>query len=116
VEIVVELTLSAKLKGAVSRLAAPATDQVRYLREIGTFPSADELALEFDDLIFSRWRLRTECMISDEAASLVEILNTKLDSFSGKAHEEEWDASALESSRNWAEVRQIAKQLLVVLG
>jgi hypothetical protein len=35
---------------AVERLAAPADDQAAYVRSLGTWPSMDELALQFDDV------------------------------------------------------------------
>jgi hypothetical protein len=35
---------------SLENLAADAEAQERYLREIGTWPSLDELVLEFDDL------------------------------------------------------------------
>jgi hypothetical protein len=50
------------------------------------------------------------------ALSLVAALDEKLKSFSGESYSEDWEASALEKSRNWAEVRSIAKELLDALG
>lgn len=109
-------TLLDQLRAAVSRLASPAPDQIEYLRTIKTYPSADELALEFHDLALLRSRLQTEHAISSQALSLVVALDEKLSSFSGESQADIWDASALESSRNWADVRSIARQLLDALG
>lgn len=39
-----------QLLEAVKRLAAPPEEQVAHLRGLGSFPSLDELALEFDDV------------------------------------------------------------------
>jgi hypothetical protein len=110
------IALLDQLESTVSRLASSAADQVEYLRKIKTYPSADELALEFHDLAISSWRLQTQCAISSEVLSLVIALDKKLESFSGESHSDDWDASALENSSNWAEVRSIAKQLLDALG
>ena len=113
--VIVNNTQLNQLKAAVARLASSATDQIEYLRKIKTYPSADELALEFHDFALSRLHLQTQCAISSDALSLISALDEKLDSFSGESHSNDWDASALESSRNWAEVRSIAKQLLDAL-
>ena len=111
-----ESILLDQLRAAVSRLAAPPAQQVQYLRHINTHPSADELALEFHDLIVSRSRLRSQSGISNEVLSLVAALEEKLNSFSGAHHAEEWNVSALEDSPNWNEVRSLARQLLSALG
>jgi hypothetical protein len=104
-----------QVKAVVSRLAAPAAEQIEYLRSIETYPGADELALEFHDLVISPSRLRTNCVISDEALRLIAALDEKLNRFSGEIYSSEWDASALESSQNWSDVRTLAKQVLTAL-
>ena len=109
-------TLLDQLRSAVSLLSLPATDQIEHLRKINTYPSADELALEFHDLALSRSSLQTQYAISGETLSLIAALDEKLSSFSGQSYADEWDASALENSQHWAEVRSIAKQLLDALG
>ena len=101
-----------QILAAITRLAAPAAQQAEFLRAIGTYPSADELALEFSDLVKSKSRLRTECSITDEAFQLIDDLDRKLNAFSGEQHSAEWDASALEPSSNWAEVRRLAMRAL----
>jgi hypothetical protein len=111
-----ENTQLGKLRAAVWRLAAPATDQIEYLRDIKTYPSADELALEFHDLAISLSGLRAQGAISNEGLSLVAALDEKLNSFSGESYAEDWTASGLEKSQNWAEVRSMAKELLDALG
>jgi hypothetical protein len=97
---------------AIARLAAPAAVQAEYLREMSTYPSADELALELSDLISSKGRLRTECSFSAEVLQLIEALDQKLNSFSAEQYASDWDVSALGRSDNWAEVRTIAQRVL----
>lgn len=111
-----DVSLLDRLRTAVSRLAAPAAEQIDYLRSINTYPSADELALEFHDLAVSPSRLRSRCAISDDALRSMKALNEKLNSFSGERCSAEWDASALGSSPNWAEVRTLARRVLEALG
>lgn len=108
-------TAKDQLKAAVSRLASPPADQIEYLRKIKTYPSTDELALEFHDLALSIPNLQKQGAISSEALFLVAALEKKLDSFSGENHSQDWNASALENSGEWAEVRSIAKRLLTAL-
>jgi len=44
------MTIPKAFVSSLDRLAAPATEQVRYLTSLGVSGLADELALEFDDL------------------------------------------------------------------
>lgn len=105
-----------QLRATVIRLAAPANEQAKYLRAIETLPSADELALEFHDLVISPKRLRSEAGASDELLDLLAKIDKKLSSFSGTSHAEDWEASALARSRNWAEVRELAELALEAMA
>lgn len=114
------MTFRDEVRGAVFRLAAPATAQVEYLRSIGTYPSADELALEFSDLVTPGGRLserlQSELNLSSEVLALIARLDEKLAEFSGQQFASEWRVSALENSRNWADVRAIAGRVLEALA
>lgn len=112
----IENALCVQLHAVVSRLAAPATEQIEYLHRIGTFPSADELALDLYDLTKMSSRLRQDCQLSDEATTLIDALDKRLDRFSGQSQSAEWNASALHDSENWAEVRALAKRVLEVIS
>lgn len=114
-ELIVSTATIDQLKTAVTRLSSSHVEQIEYLRSIKTYPSADELALEFHDLALSIEHLQATYTISNAALSLVALLDKKLDSFSGENYAHDWNAHALASSRNWAEVRSIAKQLLDAL-
>jgi hypothetical protein len=90
--------------GPVRRLALPAAAQRNYLEAIGTAPSADELALEFDDV---RPHLTG---LEPEAVVLVDRIDALLDSMSGPSPL--WHVDALERSPQWASLRVLAAELL----
>ena len=97
------------LRGSLRRLASPATEQRRYLEELGVSPDVDELALEFDDLWpsvrpFSSEALRCCC---DE-------LDRYFGTFSGKTFEALWHVDALSRSE-WEGVRELAGRALAAL-
>jgi hypothetical protein len=104
-----------QLTAAVARLAAPAAVQSEYLLGSGTYPSADELALEFHDLAMAEGQLREATCGDPQALQLIRSLDKKLEDFSGADHVDDWDVAALATSPNWAEVRQIAQRLLATL-
>ncbi|MET9232520.1 hypothetical protein [Lentzea sp. NPDC003310] len=91
----------------VRRLALPAAAQRSYLESIGTAPSADELALEFDDV-------RPHLVKLDaEAVALVDRIDALLDAMSGPSPV--WHVDALECSPQWAALRVLAAELLRLL-
>ncbi|GGN12509.1 hypothetical protein GCM10011609_60930 [Lentzea pudingi] len=98
---------SRPLVDPVRRLALPAEAQRGYLEAIGTAPSADELALEFDDV-------RPHLLALDaEAVELVERIDALLDVMSGPGPV--WHVDALVSAPQWASVRALAAELLRLL-
>ncbi|MDX8054644.1 hypothetical protein SK571_35195 [Lentzea sp. BCCO 10_0798] len=93
--------------GPVRRLAMPAEAQRAYLEAIGTAPSADELALEFDDVRPHLMRLDAE------AAALTERIDALLDAMSGPSPV--WHVDALAVAPQWASLRALAAELLRLL-
>lgn len=95
------------LIAAVRRLALPAAAQGDYLKSIGTAPSADELALEFDDH-------RHRCTdFAPGAIALIDRIDTLLDDMSGPGPL--WHVDALAEAPEWAELRVLATELLRLL-
>ncbi len=92
------------LKATVERLAAPADRQLEWLGELGTFPSLDELALEFDDE-FGRVRP----LLEKGAVSMpgLAALDAQLSLMSGPENAELWRPEALDGPE-WARVRELA--------
>lgn len=91
----------------MERLAAPERDGVAYLREIGSYPSLDELALTFDDEL---GRVRN-VLPSDHPLLL---LDKELDEMSGEKNAALWQVDAL-NAQPWIVVRQIARDALAEL-
>ncbi|WP_394613781.1 hypothetical protein JNUCC0626_28245 [Lentzea sp. JNUCC 0626] len=95
------------LVNPVRRLALPAQAQREYLESIGTAPSADELALQFDDVKHHLLRQ------GPETVAVAERIDALLDEMSGPGPV--WHVDALAESPQWAEVRGLAAELLRLL-
>ena len=90
-------------------LAAPRAEQEDYLRVLGTFPSADELALEFNDEFM---RVRTATYEgSDAARAALTALDEALSGISGIASERLWRCDALDDPE-WEHLRTLARAAL----
>ncbi|MGH7889688.1 MAG: hypothetical protein ACRENF_03975, partial [Thermodesulfobacteriota bacterium] len=85
-----------------------------YLKRLGTFPSTDELALEFDDvyLTFKSNLSSLESGIDNEFVSKIDSLNELFDGMS-ENHPELWIVDSL-NSNDWSRVRDIAKEALEI--
>jgi hypothetical protein len=98
------------LREALERLAADAETQAAYLRELGAWPSLDELALELDDVAEA-----SESWASPTLRDRVRLLSRKLDEMSGEANARHWQPEALHEPE-WAEVRGLAAEALAAFG
>lgn len=96
------------LISAVSRLARPAEAQTAYLQSLGPGDSADELALEFDDV-----RDAVLPSLSAEQQTMIRALDVQLDAMSGAENAELWSHQALVTSEAWTRVRALARETLV---
>lgn len=96
---------------AVAILAAPAEAQVARLSSIGTRPSADELALEFDDWYQLIPQLEALGIVSQRTADLADGVARALTGI----REGQWEESALAANPAWNHVRQSAGLTLVEL-
>ncbi len=94
------------LLATVKRLAAPAEAQVAWLKELGTYPSLDELALEFDDE-FARVRSGQADHLSPDALGALFELDQELDRISGAANARLWDPESLDGPE-WRAIRELA--------
>ncbi len=101
----------ADLLATVKRLAAPADEQAAYARRLGSAPSLDELALEFDDE-FTRLRAgRTSDRVPPDYWASLQDLDEHLDRMSGEENAGLWLEEAL-SGPEWREVRELARRAL----
>jgi hypothetical protein len=95
------------LRAAVERLAASPERQLEWLRELGTLPSLDELALEFDDE-FCRMRSTVDRTSSMRALT---ALDEQLSLMGGPENAGLWRPGALDGAE-WSRVRELAVSAL----
>jgi hypothetical protein len=100
--------LRGRLLEVLARLAAPADEQIVYLQDLGTWPGADELALELDDLVGFLPEAVGCGELSEEEESLIRRVDDLLERMSGEEHAELWNVSQLALAKEWAEVRRLA--------
>ena len=92
------------LRESVARLAADAPAQRRYLERLGVAPSADELALEIDDVLAS-----VVDALPEATQRLLRQLDAMLDALSAQ---DLWTTDALVTRPEWADVRRLAQSVL----
>ena len=98
-----------KLLSSLTLLCKGADEQISYLEELGVGPSADELALEFDDCMGVVSELFEKGFVSIEFVQAVEELDQKLDLMSINADDVLWSFESLRNRKEWEDVRKIAK-------
>jgi hypothetical protein len=92
---------------AVAMLSEPAEVQVSYLERLGTAPSADELALELDDILPA-----VRARLPPDAQSAVLHLHAQVKKLSGPVHHHLWTVDALRQAPEWLEIRRVAQLAL----
>lgn len=110
-------TTLAKLVRSIAILALPFEGQAAWLSSLGMGQPgyADELALELEDGVRHSDQLVTVGWLKPEARTIIVELDAMLAARSGPAHEEFWRLSALRDSPEWARVRRLALDALLVL-
>jgi hypothetical protein len=98
---------------AIERLADPAEQQIAWLQEVGTYPSADELALEFDDWFQLADQLVEAWIITPEAVDAMKPIDALLDEMSGP--KPFWSPEALTHAPEWEQIREHARQVLALI-
>lgn len=98
---------------AISRLARPAEGQIAYLETLGPGTTADELALELDDV--AEAALAVPGLLSQCQEDLVRALDERLQEMSGPARDACWSQLALRTSPAWSKVRADARAALADL-
>lgn len=99
-----------QLREALVRLRSSAKNQEAYLRQLGTAPSADELALEFSDAFGV-----LEGELDEPAFAAASRLDSYLEEMSSSEHAELWTIRALHTAPEWAHVRELAEEALRLL-
>jgi hypothetical protein len=108
-----EQNLLHQLRETVTRLAASADEQAAYLTELGVAPSADELALELDDLMRLVPQLIAKGYLDSNQEQALIALDHQLDDMS--ADTTLWTQTALATRGEWSKVRQLAEATLARL-
>lgn len=101
----------ALLRRTIGVLASPADAQVHYLQALGTAPSLDELALEFDDAFGPLRHVMDDVGLSHTARERVADLDRVLTSMSDSGDVALWRLSALTDPR-WDHVRRLSREVL----
>ena len=101
------------LRDIVSVLASPAEAQRLWLSNLGTYPSADELALEFEDFAVHVPQLVIAGFIDERASESLAGISTAFAAV--PAEPEAWDAERSRESPEWIAVRQAAGRAVVEL-
>ena len=104
-------TMKEQLREALVRLGSSAKEQEAYLRQLGTAPSADELALEFSDALGV-----LQGQLDEPAFAAASRLDRYLEDMSGSEHAQLWTTDALYAAPEWTHVRQLAEEALRFLG
>ena len=102
-----------RLLSSVQRLAAPAEEQLRYVRELGV--GNDEIALEFDDVAGTRRTLVIDGMLSEEQAEAIAAIDVQLRRISS-AGAVRWTDEAMRTGEDWAALRSAAQSALAVMS
>jgi hypothetical protein len=100
----------AELTRTLGLLAAPADQQLAYLKMLGG--SNDELGLEFDDVAAGAAGLPST---SQDLAIAIGAINDQLRSMSGPANARLWQDEAIRSDDHWQRLRHLAKEALELL-
>jgi hypothetical protein len=97
------------LKFAIQALALPSDIQLQLFPNFGC--TVDELALDFDHWYDCIIQQSKDKLTHRQIDLLVEI-NHSFEQMSGTERSELWSKEALETSKEWAEIRKLAKQTL----
>lgn len=98
-----------RLADALEHLSWPAERQRSYLQELGTSPSLDELALEFDDALRTVAGVFTDPSIDAETQRMLSSIDVSLTVMSNRSDEpDRWDVRSLDENPRWVEIRKLA--------
>jgi hypothetical protein len=98
---------------AIARLALPASTQIDYLRAIGAAPSADEMALEFNEGFVLVPQFVDAGWLSASDTEALRELHKILAEMSGSEQAELWTEDALRNASAWENVRTVAQGFLM---
>ena len=97
---------------ALEHLAAPPSMQRAHLEKLGTAPSVDDLVLEFDDVVVLVPHMVDASLLTNGQATAIQDVDSKLKTMSKTKNPDLWRIDALDHSREWEEVRELARRAL----
>lgn len=97
-------------------LASDSEVQKQYLEKIGASPSADELALELDDMMWLLDESSKENTLSGEFIESVRKIDLAFSKMSDANNELIWRVNALDDFKEWENIRLLAKNALSLLN
>ncbi|GGN65852.1 hypothetical protein GCM10010112_27660 [Actinoplanes lobatus] len=101
---------------SVAVLALEADAQTAWLQRLGTAPSADELACEFDDGFRLAPTFIERGWLSGTAIPALTQLDDQLSAMSGNPNADLWHIDALPHRAEWNRVRTLARAALILLA
>ncbi|MBW6435351.1 hypothetical protein KZ829_16560 [Actinoplanes hulinensis] len=101
---------------SVAVLALEADAQVAWLEKLGAAPSADELALEFDDGLRLAPIFVQRGWLNDTVMPALTRLDDQLGAMSGEPNADLWHVDALADRAEWDRVRTLARAALIRLA
>ena len=104
-----------QLRESLTRLAAPASDQLKYLKTLLSYPSTDELALDLYELVLLADQRVQERVITSAERNAIKSVSEKLNVMSGRDNAHLWTPEALLKAEEWQEVRDLAARCLKLL-
>jgi len=110
------MTRAQLLIDSLTLLSSPADAQLQYLRHLGDRIGVDELALEYDDIAAAAEDMRQSSELTAAQCDAAQRLRKYLMSISGASNWSLWTPEALYSASEWAEVRRMASEALLLLS
>jgi hypothetical protein len=101
---------------ALQLISSSSKDQINYLRELGTYPSTDELALQFDDAfkVYLGNDDKEQISVNDSLQEKLRNIALLFNQMSDSNDKSLWDVVSLERPE-WIKVRTLAKEALQLM-
>jgi hypothetical protein len=104
---------------ALKILANSKEEQINYLIELGTFPSTDELALQFDDayrvFLGNLDERQNADSFDDKTLKLLSNIVSIFNVLSERKEDNVWNVSSLSGSY-WNQIRELSKETLMLIN
>ena len=88
----------------IENLSQSSEDQIKYLKYSGTYPTVDELAIEFDDVLVALKGRTNERLVE------IESLNALLDDLNNKEDINIWKVKSIDTPP-WEEIRKLVASI-----